>query len=127
MIHNTMDPIWKTIPSELSNHICNQLPKVCKINDDLKKEIESQRWMLAKIINWYIVLADYNSRFAFSMFRRDLGIKPDVDINIHWNGMSQDQRINFFYAPYGPGTREGRNIIEIHENFREWIEETRDF
>jgi hypothetical protein len=122
-----MDPIWTNLPIEISEIICNKLSKVRVIDCNIKSEIVSQRWMLTKILNWYLDLCDYNSLFAFSVLRNDLGIPNDVDVNVHWENMTQDDRINFFYAPYGPGTYEGRIIIEKHAEFRELIEETRDY
>ncbi len=37
-----MDTVWKELPVHLAEHICNQLPKVRRIPDDLKREIESR-------------------------------------------------------------------------------------
>ena len=37
-----MDPIWQTLPADLTAHVCNQLPKVRKIPDALKKQIEER-------------------------------------------------------------------------------------
>lgn len=37
-----MDPIWKTLPTDLVHRVCNQLPNVRRIPVDLKREIESR-------------------------------------------------------------------------------------
>jgi len=43
-----MDCIWKTLPNELSEKICNTLIKVRKIDGALKREIEQEQWKLNK-------------------------------------------------------------------------------
>ena len=122
-----MDSLWTELPLELSEKICNSLTKVRTIQESIKTEIESQRWMLAKIFSWYFELCQFNHPMALSTIRRDLGVPVNVDINVHWNTMTPDERIDFFYSPYGPGTEEGKELIARHKMYREWVEETRDF
>lgn len=119
--------VWKTLHSDISNKICNSLIHVRSIDERIKKEIHSQRWMLTKILSWYLEMYQFHSRLAFSSLRRDLGIDTNTDINSHWLKMTSDERLEFFYAPYGPGTEEGKQLITQRHIFEEWIEETRDF
>jgi hypothetical protein len=38
---DSMDPIWKNLPNELSDYICNKLPQVRRIPADLKEDLFS--------------------------------------------------------------------------------------
>lgn len=114
-----MEPIWNALPIELSEHICNQLPKVRWVAPGLKREIESQRWMLAKILDWYHEFAQYNSAQAYWMIKRDLGCTGDL--NVHWSKMSPEERLTFYYSAGGPGSAEGLEKLQRERMFRNWL------
>lgn len=116
-----MDPIWQTLPEDLAVHVCNQLPKVRGIPQNLKRDIESQRWMLAKSFNWYLRLNQFHARAAYSMFQRELGCN---DVNEHWAQMTPEERSEFYYHPGGPGSPEGAWAAENELLFREWLNNT---
>ena len=59
-----MDPIWKNLPLELSEHVCNQLPKVRRIPVDLAAEIKNQDMMYARVCT-KIVLMSIEQGFPF--------------------------------------------------------------
>lgn len=44
-----MDTIWTNLPLELSEHICNQLPKVRRIPQSLKREIEERAYIVREV------------------------------------------------------------------------------
>ena len=44
-----MDTVWKQLPLELSEHICNQLPKVRRIASDLKRQIEERAHIVREV------------------------------------------------------------------------------
>ncbi len=46
-----MDPIWQTLPLELSGYICNMLPKVRRIDEKLKDQIVNQWYLFEKYKN----------------------------------------------------------------------------
>lgn len=119
-----MDPIiWNALPTELAEHICNQLPKVRSMNPSMKREIESQRWMLAKSFNWYLRLNQFHAREAYRMFDKDLRLLFGLDghVNEQWALLSPDDRIEFYYRPGGPGSPEGAQMAENELMFREWL------
>ena len=118
-----MDPMWTNLPSELSEHICNQLPKVRGIPVNLKRDIQSQRWMLAKSYSYYLRLCEFHSRAGYTMFKNQLGVPDGVDINDHWKTMSPDDRMRFYFTNNGPGTEWARENLERQDMFREWREE----
>jgi hypothetical protein len=119
-----MDPMWRDLPPELAEHVCNQLPKVRRIPENLKRQIVSQRWMLAKSYNWYLKFCMFHARSAHIMFQQDLGIQGG-DINQHWMDMTPDER-NEFYWSRGPGSEEARQRMEREQEFREWRDEWRE-
>ena len=48
-----MDPIWEKLPTELAYYICNKLPQVRGIGDDLRLDIVTQQWRLTRFAkNW---------------------------------------------------------------------------
>lgn len=122
-----MDPIWKSLPSDLSEHVCNQLPKVRSIQVNLKREIESQRWMLAKSFSYYMRLCQFHGRAGYTMFKNKLGVPDGVDINDHWRAMCPDDRVRFYFTDKGPGTEWARDDMERQEMFREWREEQNEW
>jgi hypothetical protein len=117
-----MDPVWTQLPVELSEHICNQLPNVRRIPLNLKCEIESQRWMLAKSYNYYLRLCQFHGRAALTMMRDSMGI-TEGDPNGAWARMTTDERLEFYYGAYGPGSPWARENLERQEMFREWRDE----
>lgn len=113
-----MNPIWKDLPLELSEHVCNQLPKVRRIPENLKTQITSQRWMLAKCYSWYLEMCMYSTHMAYSLFQNELGCHGDI--NQYWMDMSPDDRLLFYY--HGPGSREAKLLLEGQNEYREWRE-----
>lgn len=116
-----MDPMWRDLPPELADHVCNQLPKVRRIPENIRQQIVSQRWMLAKSYNWYLKFCSFHTRSAHSMFQRDLGIQGDI--NQHWMSMTPDERSEFYWN--GPGSEDARDLLEREEAFREWKMESK--
>ena len=123
----TMDSVWANLPSELSEHICNQLPKVRGIPVNLKRDIESQRWMLAKSFNYYLRMCQFHSLAGYTMFKNQLRVPNGVDINDYWKTISPDDRLRFYFTNNGPGTEWAREDLERQEMFREWREEQNEW
>jgi hypothetical protein len=48
-----MDPIWKQLPDELANHICNKLPQVRSIPADLKESIVTEQWRITRFAKYW--------------------------------------------------------------------------
>ena len=90
---DTMDPVWRNLPEELTERVCNKLPEVRRVPDALKRQICGQRWMLTKVINSYIrceYMSHYDSLMALKM---DLG---GGDVNVTWMEMTPEARWDFF-------------------------------
>ena len=119
MYEDQMSGVWKNLPDELSEHICNQLPKVRRIAEPLKMQIVSQRWMLAKSYNYYLRYCEFHSGSALSMMKRCMGI-TEGDPNDAWSRMTQEKRLEFYYGSFGPGSQWARGDLERQEMFREW-------
>lgn len=119
-----MDPMWRDLPPELADYVCNQLPKVRHIPENLKTQIISQRWMFAKSYNWYLKFCMFHARSAYIMFQQELGIQGDI--NQHWMDMTPDERSEFYWT-HGPGSEEAIQRMEREEEFREWRETQWDF
>jgi hypothetical protein len=116
-----MSDVWCELPEHLADLVCNQLPKVRRIPENLKTEIVSQRWMLAKSYNYYLRYCQFHGRAAMSMMKRSMGI--DCDPNDAWAQMTQEKRLEFYYGPMGPGSQWARDDLERQEMFREWLDE----
>lgn len=58
-----MDSVWKTLPTDLVNHVCNQLPKVRRIDENLKGEIETRN--LNRLKWHYIGMFGFNFGVGF--------------------------------------------------------------
>ena len=89
-----MDPVWTQLPSELSDHICNQLPKVRSIDKALKRELCSQRYLYAKFINRYIELFSYPGQHWYHALRVELGGDP-TDV---WNNLTPEERWELYHT-----------------------------
>jgi hypothetical protein len=115
MYEDQMSGVWKNLPDELSEHICNQLPKVRRIPEDMKREIESQRWMLAKSYNYYLRYCEFRTGAALSMMKLRIG---NGDPNVMWTQMTHDERLAFYYDDMGPGSQWARDDLEMWEMWR---------
>lgn len=51
-----MDPIWKQLPCELVEKICNMLPKVRKIDQNLKDSIVHHSFLFNRVMRNYTLL-----------------------------------------------------------------------
>ena len=65
-----MDPIWQHLPVDLVYKICNFLVHVRRIDENLKKEICNQEYLLDKI--WYNNLSLFGLRDSWSVTFHDL-------------------------------------------------------
>lgn len=51
-----MDPVWKNLPCDVSEKICNMLPKVRKIDERLKNDIVNQWYLFEKYMYQYMMV-----------------------------------------------------------------------
>lgn len=56
-----MDPVWKNLPCDVSEKICNMLPKVRQIDERLKNDIVNQWYLFDKYMYKYIMLFGYSN------------------------------------------------------------------
>jgi hypothetical protein len=74
-----MDPIWKNIPNELVEHVCNQLPKVRRVSWEFKNDL--QFGLLDWVINRMTRLEDHNRYRATDNL---------IDILFAYNGFEEN-------------------------------------
>lgn len=92
-----MDSIWSHLPRDLVDRVCNQLPKVRAIPENLKDEIVNQRWRLEKLYNnvraWY---GDYD---GYYLLLDDLNILNESDfqsLDEVWIDMAHEKRVDYY-------------------------------
>jgi hypothetical protein len=92
-----MDPVWKELPSELTEHICNNLTRVRWISPELKSELIF--WPLEKMLvymsRWYGRLDGYD------VLLDDLNMLNETDfIDVHdaWYAMDVDKRLEYYHS-----------------------------
>jgi hypothetical protein len=92
-----MESVWKDLPVDLSEHICNQLTKVRGIDDEMKTEIIF--WHLEKMLlymsRWY---GYYDGR---DIVLDDLNMLNETDfIDVHdvWYAMDVDKRLEYYHS-----------------------------
>lgn len=101
-----MDPIWRTLPYELVLKICNMLPRVRRVPQCIKNEIEFQEHILLRVFRassaffhwpWTDVfnsLAVYNMRNG-SITTLEEGWNPQESAYNLWGRMTHDEREDF--------------------------------
>lgn len=92
-----MDPVWKDLPVDLVNHVCNQLPKVRVIPENLRDEIVKQHWMLDNMLNYYIVW--YGVVDAYFVLLDDLNIMTTheyFDLIEAWDSIDSLKRMEYY-------------------------------
>lgn len=80
-------------------------------------DIKCQRYLLAKLLNEYLIRNDYNILAAMHMFSEDIGGPPEIT----WDSMDPEERLGFYDA-FGPLYTE--NVMDHREAWNSWIEET---
>jgi hypothetical protein len=97
-----MDTIWKNLPIELSEHICNQLPKVRRIPCDLKQDLRYQFFMVDKMLKYFTMWYGYDD--AYTLLLHDLNMlneSDDVSPYDTWYSMDTDKRTEYYYSIMG--------------------------
>jgi hypothetical protein len=90
-----MDSIWTQLPLDLVDHVCNQLPKVRRMDPDLK--VDLRFWHLEKLLRnnqmWYgrvdglqLLLDDLNM----------LNETDHIDVHDAWFDMDLDRRMEYY-------------------------------
>ena len=92
-----MDPIWENLPCALSERICNTLPQVRKIDENLKRDIEDWGQFLeikrrAGNIDVFFILLNVMNEENGPVF-----VRPRVGINMLllyslWCQLSEEER-----------------------------------
>ena len=101
-----MDPIWKNLPIDLVYKICNMLPKVRRISDDLKRNIEFQEMFLLNFYKssrplfrahtWVFVHNSLSTYIRQSeLFPIDYEWNPREECYYLWYRMTPEQRLEF--------------------------------
>lgn len=100
ILNKTMETIWTNLPGDLVDKVCNKLKDVRRIPPELKEEIESQRYMLAKLIDRYIAYFDSNSWVAMYELMDRFGTR---DITEKWMSMTPEDRMDMYTKGMYPG------------------------
>lgn len=98
-----MDPVWTQLPLELSEHICNQLPKVRKFDEVLSGDIQNQFYMLNRLLRNYT--SWYGRDDGYDVLLDDLNMINETDyINIYdaWYDIDRDRRREYYYSVFNP-------------------------
>ena len=99
----SMDSIWQQLPDEISEHICNQLPKVRRIPMDLSGDIQNQFFMLSRLRRNYT--SWYGRDDGYDVLLDDLNMLNETDyINIYdaWYDIDRDRRREYYYSVFDP-------------------------
>lgn len=109
----------KELPDELQIIIRRKVYEVNRIPRGLKMEIESQRFLFAKLMNEYLERNDYSIFHAMEFFTEDIGGHPET----MWNEFTPEERIDFYHS-FGPEYTE--RVMYYREVWNEWIENNRE-
>mgnify|MGYP003348979550 CR=1 FL=1 len=74
-------------------HMCDKgvqkiMDDICEKMDRVHIEVQSQRYLLARIVNKYLEINSFNMCQAFRELRSDLGISGTVDVQKYWSSLS---------------------------------------
>ena len=103
-----MDPVWKTLPDELTDKICNMLTKVRKIDENLKNDIVNQ-WYLFDKYKYHCISffgVDGADFVMYDDLKNIMGVEDDFPeemditqvIDHMWMRLDNDQRKYLVYA-----------------------------
>ncbi len=96
-----MDPIWQQLPDELVEHVCNQLPKVRRIDDVLAEDIRNQFFHLDKLLRYYNRW--FGRMDAYDILLDDLNMINESDfVNIYdaWYDTKPEKRREYYYSVF---------------------------
>lgn len=92
-----MDSVWKDLPLDLAERVCNQLPRVRQMAPELK--IDLIFWPLHRLIRnttrWYGKVDGYE------ILLDDLNMLNESDFSdVHdvWYHMDVDKRLDYYHA-----------------------------
>lgn len=92
-----MDSVWKDLPLDLAEHVCNQLPRVRQMAPELK--IDLIFWPLQRLIrnttNWY------GRDDGYELLLDDLNMLTESDFSVvhdAWYAMDVDARLEYYHA-----------------------------
>jgi len=92
-----MDPIWQQLPGDLVERVCNQLPKVRRMDEKLKSDIVDQFWRVDKMLNYYRMW--FGRHDAYYILLDDLNMLNESDYECVyqvWRELRQEERMNYY-------------------------------
>lgn len=92
-----MDPIWKELPVDLYEHVCNQLPKVRQIDPQLKYELTFSplERLIKNTVAWY------GMTHGYELLLYDLNLLNESDFeDLYdvWYNMDVDKRLEYYHS-----------------------------
>lgn len=103
-----MESIWKNLPLEISEKICNNLTKVRQIDERLKNDIVNQWYLFDKYQYNCIMMFGYSNYecVMYDDFKNIFGIEDDFPeemdfsevIERMWMRLSPEQRAELFFV-----------------------------
>ena len=94
-----MDPVWTQLPIELAEHVCNQLPKVRRVDENMKAQIENQEWMVKRMLKYYTEWFGYMDAYDFLL--DDLNMLNESDFLYVWKvweDLDPEKRSEYYNA-----------------------------
>lgn len=92
-----MDPIWRELPVELVEHVCNQLPKVRSISHAMKHELTFRplELLIKNTMAWF------GRDDGYQLLLDDLNLLNESDFNNLyevWEDMDVDKRLEYYHS-----------------------------
>jgi hypothetical protein len=135
---SSMELFWTQLPLELSEKVCNALPKVRTISQELKDQIECGRlflhakswqswnhrdkWTIVSegLTRWHWVTNGTNLEHTFFIDGCQHYSTEELCL-MFWSGMTDEERIDYL-ATMGPDSEFGDDIEREYSHWEEVIE-----
>lgn len=92
-----MNPIWRDLPLDLAEYICNKLPSVRRVHPDIKARVLHQKWMFDRL--YKNCTAWYGEYEAYYLLLDDLNLVNESDFDnpySTWVDMSIEKRTEYY-------------------------------
>lgn len=95
-----MDPVWQNLPVDLSDKICNMLPKVRAMDPDMKDQIKF--WHLRRLLNNSIMWFGYSDGYMIVLDDLNMLCESDyTSVHHAWSNTDVEKRLEYYYQCMG--------------------------
>lgn len=91
-----MDPIWQQLPCDLVDHVCNQLPKVRRIDQRLKSDIVDQFWRVDQMLHFYRAWFGKDGDIVLLDDLNMLNKSDYDDVYEVWKVLNKEERMEYY-------------------------------